>query len=201
MFRRAGQWFEDATRTWSRLKVGIVVALAAIAATLVGVVAGATGVVMTGTEEFCSNACHSMNIPAAEFKDTIHDVNRTGVRATCSDCHIPQHSLVAKLVRKTEAGIRDIYGEITGVINTKEKYEKERHRMAVQVWTDMKRNDSRECRHCHTPAKMDPERQSEAAKKKHEALKTGAMTCIDCHAGIAHSEPDGPGPQELKVAK
>jgi cytochrome c-type protein NapC len=23
------------------------------------------------------------------------------------------------------------------------------------------------------------------------------MTCIDCHYGIAHKEPEGPGPQEL----
>jgi cytochrome c-type protein NapC len=23
------------------------------------------------------------------------------------------------------------------------------------------------------------------------------MTCIDCHFGIAHNEPEGPGPQEL----
>ena len=200
MLRGVGQWLERSTQGWSKLKFAIVAGLVTMAVTVGGVIAGTVGVVMTGTEEFCSTACHSMNIPAAEFKDTIHDVNRTGVRATCSDCHLPHHSVVAKLVKKTEAGIKDIYGEITGVINTKEKYEKERHRMAVQVWTEMKRNDSRECRHCHTTAKMDPERQSEAAKKKHESLKTG-MTCIDCHAGIAHTEPDGPGPQELKIAK
>ena len=195
-----GQWLERKTQGWTKLKLAVVAMFIAGAATFAGVVAGYAGVVMTGTEEFCSNACHSMNIPAAEFKDTIHDVNRTGVRATCSDCHIPHHSVVAMLARKTEAGIRDIYGEITGVISTKEKYEKERHRMAVHVWTDMKRTDSRECRHCHTPAKMDPERQSDAAKAKHAELKSG-MTCIDCHSGIAHSEPDGPGPRELKIAK
>ena len=26
------------------------------------------------------------------------------------------------------------------------------------------------------------------------------MTCIDCHFGIAHKEPEGPGPQEMKAA-
>jgi len=186
---------------WSKLKLGIVVALVTLGGTVLAGIASVAGVVLTGTEEFCSTACHSMNIPAAEFKDTIHDTNRTGVRATCADCHIPHHSVVAMLVTKTKAGIKDIYGEMTGVIDTKEKYEKERYGMAVQVWTVMKQTDSRECRHCHTPAKMNPEKQSETARKKHEALKSGSMTCIDCHFGIAHTEPDGPGPQELKVAK
>ena len=27
--------------------------------------------------------------------------------------------------------------------------------------------------------------------------KTENLTCIDCHFGIAHKEPDGPGPREL----
>jgi len=188
-------------KDWSRLKLGIVVALVAAAATLVAVAGGAAGVVLTGTEQFCTSACHSMSIPAAEFKGTIHDTNRTGVRATCADCHIPHHSVVAMLMTKTQAGIKDVYGEITGVIDTKEKYEKQRYQMAVSVWAVMKQTDSRECRHCHTAAKMDPEKQSEGARKKHEALKTGGATCIDCHFGIAHSEPDGPGPQELKIAK
>jgi cytochrome c-type protein NapC len=188
-------------RDWSKLKLGIVVALVTLGGTVLVGIASVAGVVLTGTEEFCSTACHSMAIPAAEFKDTIHDTNRTGVRATCSDCHIPHHSVVAMLVTKTKAGIKDIYGEMTGVIDTKEKYEKERYGMAVQVWTVMKQSDSRECRHCHTAAKMNPEKQSETARKKHEALKAGGMTCIDCHFGIAHTEPDGPGPQELKIAK
>ena len=201
MFRRTGRWLGRKTQGWSRLKLAIVAMLVAMLATLGGVIAGTAAVVATGTENFCSNACHEMNIPAAEFKSTKHDANRTGVRATCADCHIPHHSVVAMLAEKTRAGTKDIWGHfVTGVIDTKEKYEKERHRMAVSVWTTMKQTDSRECRHCHNAAKMDPDLQSETAKKKHEALKTG-MTCIDCHSGIAHNEPDGPGPQELKIAK
>ena len=27
------------------------------------------------------------------------------------------------------------------------------------------------------------------------------MTCIDCHFGIAHQEPEGPGPQEIDFSK
>ena len=44
---------------------------------------------------------------------------------------------------------------------------------------------------------MDPEKQSEKAKVRHALMKSKGLTCIDCHFGIAHHEPDGPGPQEL----
>ena len=64
----------------------------------------------------------------------------------------------------------------------------------------MKQNDSRECRHCHTTAKMDPEKLSEKAKSRHEKLRTEGLTCIDCHFAIAHAEPNGPGPKELFAA-
>jgi cytochrome c-type protein NapC len=90
---------------------------------------------------------------------------------------------------------------MTGIIDTKEKYEQNRHRMAVREWTRMKANDSQECRNCHTPAAMDPEKQSETARARHAKAKAEQINCIDCHFGIAHTEPDGPGPKELKVAK
>jgi cytochrome c-type protein NapC len=44
---------------------------------------------------------------------------------------------------------------------------------------------------------MDPSLQSAGAQAKHKLMETQGKTCIDCHYGIAHKEPDGPGPQEL----
>ena len=166
-----------------------------------GIVVAANATIhATSTEQFCSNACHELrDNAAAEFKDTIHDKNRTGVRAACADCHIPRE-FVPMMIRKIEAS-REIWGHLTGYIDTKEKYEKARHAMAVREWTRMKKNDSQECRNCHTTAAMDPEKQSETARARHAKAKAEGTTCIDCHFGIAHSEPDGPGPKELKVAK
>jgi cytochrome c-type protein NapC len=137
--------------------------------------------------------------PYAEFKDTIHDKNRAGVRATCSDCHIPRE-LGPKLVRKVEA-MREVYGHFTGMLDTPEKYEKHRYDMAKREWLRYKANDSAECRACHTEAGMSAELQSDRAKSRHAKGKAEGLTCIDCHAGIAHTEPDGPGPMELKVSK
>jgi cytochrome c-type protein NapC len=166
-----------------------------------GIVVAANATIhATSTEQFCSNACHELRDNAAtEFKDTIHDKNRTGVRAHCADCHIPRE-FVPMMIRKMEAS-REIWGHLTGYIDTKEKYEKARHAMAVREWTRMKKNDSQECRNCHTPAAMDPEKQSETARARHAKAKAENTTCIDCHFGIAHTEPDGPGPREIKVAK
>ena len=42
---------------------------------------------------------------------------------------------------------------------------------------------------------------SETARARHAKARAEKTTCIDCHFGIAHTEPDGPGPREIKVAK
>jgi cytochrome c-type protein NapC len=162
-----------------------------------GILAGGmVGVHMTSTEEFCSS-CHANDV-AAEFKDTIHDKNRTGVRATCADCHLPRE-LVPMMVRKVKAA-KEVWGQFTGVINTKEKFEKHRYEMAVSEWTRMKKNNSQECRNCHDLAKA-IEKQSDTARARHEKVIAERTDCIDCHFGIAHTEPDGPGPKEIKVSR
>ena len=155
--------------------------------------------VYANSEQFCAYACHEMTVNvAAEYKGTVHDVNRTGVRATCNDCHVPQDYVPNYLAKL--GLLSDVWGHWTGSINTKEKFEAKRYELAKRVWVYMKENDSRECRHCHTTAKMDPDKQSEKAQKRHEKLRTEGLTCIDCHFAIAHNEPDGPGPQELNAA-
>ena len=39
---------------------------------------------------------------------------------------------------------------------------------------------------------MNNELQSEKARARHEKAKAEGKTCIDCHFGIAHPEPEGP---------
>jgi cytochrome c-type protein NapC len=73
--------------------------------------------------------------------------------------------------------------------------------MAVKEWTRMKANGSRECRNCHHFDAMEADKQSERAQARHTKAKADGTPCIDCHFGIAHNEPDGPGPREIKVAK
>jgi cytochrome c-type protein NapC len=152
--------------------------------------------VYANSEKFCATSCHEMSYLADEHKDTIHDKNRTGMRATCNDCHVP-HGYITNYLAKLNL-FNDYWGHfVTRSIDTKEKFEAKRHELAAKVWVYMKQNDSRECRHCHTTSKMDSEKQTEKAKARHEKLRTEGLTCIDCHFGIAHAEPSGPGPREL----
>jgi cytochrome c-type protein NapC len=160
------------------------------------VIAGAAGLAWTNTEEFCIG-CHEMRSNVyAEFQGTIHDTNRTGVRAICSNCHVP-HEPWPLIKRKIRASM-EVWGHLTGVIDTKEKFEQHRAMLAQRVWRRMKETDSLECRNCHHFDKMDPEKQSEKAKSRHAKGRAENKTCIDCHFGIAHKEPDGPGPSDLK---
>ncbi len=160
--------------------------------------AGAAGLAWTNTEKFCIG-CHEMRDNVyAEYKDTIHDRNRTGVRAICSDCHVPRE--VGPLILRKMRASFELWGHVTGVVDTKEKFEAHRHTLATRVWTRMKETDSLECRNCHHDDAWDQEKQTDRAKARHAKGKAEGLTCIDCHFGIAHKEPEGPGPREMKLA-
>ena len=82
-----------------------------------------------------------------EYKDSIHYTNRTGVRATYPDCHVPKE-WAYKVVRKIQA-TNELLHKALGTIDTPEKFESKRLEIARHVWKAMKDTDSRECRNCH----------------------------------------------------
>ena len=148
-----------------------------------------TVVEATNTEAFCIG-CHEMrNNVYEEYKKTIHYNNRTGVRAVCSDCHVPKE-WGAKMLRKIQAS-RELYGKVTGSVDTREKFEAKRLELAEREWKRMKANNSLECRNCHSMVSMDGEKQKQRARKQHEMAQRDGETCIDCHKGIAHQKPKG----------
>ncbi|OJZ18433.1 MAG: Denitrification system component NirT [Thiobacillus sp. 65-29] len=148
-----------------------------------------TGMEATNTLEFCVS-CHEMRDNVyQEYKQTIHYSNRTGVRAVCSDCHVPR-DWTHKIIRKVQAS-KELYGKVMGTIATKEKFEAKRLELARNEWKRMKAADSRECRNCHSFDGMNTEVQKTRARKQHEMAVEDKMTCIDCHKGIAHKKPEG----------
>ena len=162
---------------------------------LLGLVVGAIAVIgtevmvhVTGTDEFCGAACHSMQWVAKEHRQSIHGANRTGMRATCHDCHIPRE-YPELLWYKAVAGTKDVIGEMRGIISTEEKFKKERMRMAGQVWTEYKANDSRACRGCHQFSKEVLAKQQEMVRPIHAPVLEGKATCIECHKGVGHVAP------------
>jgi nitrate/TMAO reductase-like tetraheme cytochrome c subunit len=170
-------------------KIGLLVIGAVIGAALI--ISIPVGVNATGTNEFCVS-CHEMKIPEKEYLESKHAVNASGVVAECHDCHIP-HSYPQKLFVKAKAGIKDAYGHITGVIDTPEKYEAKRKEMAETEWARMRANDSAECRHCHQIVfdEKSLALQKKSGARDHRKGMEKGKTCIDCHTGLVHEEPEG----------
>ena len=144
---------------------------------------------LMNTEAFCTG-CHEMREnPFPDLKRTIHYSNRSGVRAMCSNCHVP-HDWTDKIARKMQAS-KEVWGKIFGSIDTREKFLDKRLELAQHEWARLKANNSLECRNCHDYDFMDFTRQSPRASNMHSRyLGRGEKTCIDCHKGIAHQLPD-----------
>jgi len=168
---------------------------------LIGVILGivlwggfSAGMEATNTEAFCIS-CHEMEVNVyAEYLDTNHYVNRTGVRAICSDCHVPREG-IAKFVRKLRAS-KDVYHHLLGTVDTPEKFDAKRMRLAGYVWRILKDTDSRECRNCHEALSMDYDKQEPRSARRHEQAEGEGLTCIDCHKGIAHRLPAAYDPEK-----
>ncbi len=193
MFKLIRRYFTVLSRPARYISLGVL--------TVSGFVAGVlfwggfnTALELTNTEKFCIG-CHEMRTNVyAELQGTIHFTNRSGVRAKCSDCHVP-HNWTDKMARKMQAS-KEVWGKVFGTIDTPEKFADMRRQLAENEWKRMKANDSLECRNCHQFEFMDFTRQSKRAVDAHSTyLARGEKTCIDCHKGIAHRLPDMTGVQ------
>jgi cytochrome c-type protein NapC len=147
------------------------------------------GLAYTNEMEFCVS-CHTMETNYKEYQETPHYKNQSGVQATCADCHVPKE-FVPKMITKVIAA-KDVYHEIIGTIDTPEKFEKHRWAMASRVWKKMEASDSQTCRSCHDFKDMDLSEQGRSARSRHSKAEEKGQTCIDCHTGVAHEEPDEP---------
>jgi cytochrome c-type protein NapC len=114
--------------------------------------------------------CHSQQ--ASEFKASVHYINRSGVQAGCNNCH---------------AGKKHKDG-----INSSKVVKKPRIEMAASEWKRLKKNNSKECKTCHSPMAMDLAKQEPRSVARHEkSFDAGNTSCVNCHQGISHYLPDG----------
>jgi len=141
----------------------------------------------TNKEAFCIS-CHEMQENVfKEYQNTVHYTNRTGVRATCPDCHVPKE-WGPKMIRKIQAS-NEVFHHLLGSVDTPEKFREKRAQLAQNEWKRMKANDSKECRNCHNYDYMDYAEQGKRAAQEHPVAFGEGKTCIDCHKGIAHALP------------
>lgn len=141
----------------------------------------------TSSTEFCIS-CHSMETTVyQEYKQSAHYSNSFGVRVQCRDCHIPEvypDKLIAKVI-----AVKDVWHEMLGTIDTKEKFEARRLHMAKRVWAKMERTESRECKACHLFDAMIIEDQGRRARRSHPVAQKDGQHCIQCHKGVVHELP------------
>ena len=152
-----------------------------------------TALELTNTETFCTS-CHEMHDNVfQELKQTIHFTNRSGVRASCPDCHVP-HEWTAQ-DRPQDAGVEGGLGqdlrhdqharEVRG-----QAARAGRARMGAAQGQRLAWNAAT----ATASNSMDFTRQSARAAQTHGTLlASGERTCIDCHKGIAHRLPDMAG--------
>ena len=145
---------------------------------------------LANTESYCLS-CHEMQGNSFdELQETVHYSNRTGVRATCPDCHVPSE-WTHKVVRKVTATLRELPAHWSGKLDTEEKFEANRLTMAMREWKRMFDSGSRECKNCHDSISMDLAKQEPRSADRHEKAAAEGKSCIECHKGIAHHLPAG----------
>lgn len=181
-------FLKKAWRTFSRPSVHISLGVLTLGGFIAGVIFWGgfnTALEATNTEEFCVG-CHAENV-APEYAGTIHDKNRSGVRATCPDCHVP-HEWTAKISRKIQAS-KEVFAHFAGFIDTPEKFEDRRIILAQHEWDRFSANKSLECRNCHDYDGMDFSKMSPTARVQMKNAAERDQSCVDCHKGIAHHLP------------
>jgi cytochrome c-type protein NapC len=140
------------------------------------------------TDAFCTS-CHEMRQPYQELQRSVHYSNVLGIQASCGNCHVPP-AFLPGLWRHIQA-YAEVWGHLRGELNTPAKYEANRLQLAQKIWSELKSNDSAECRSCHTASAMNFAKQPPMAASSHQSMAKDGMTCIDCHQGVAHTLPQG----------
>ena len=122
-----------------------------------------------------------------EYKRTIHYSNhRTGVRATCPDCHVP--GLDAQDDPQDQAS-QICTARSWGTIDTRESSSPPSDLARTRVAAH---EGQRFARMPQLPqSRRHERRRAEAARPQTAETPKNNATCIDCHKGIAHHKPQG----------
>jgi len=144
---------------------------------------------LTNTETFCVSCHEHYEFNYKEYTASKHYSNESGVRAICTDCHVPEE-WAYKVMRKVFV-LNELYYHAIGSLSTREKFEAKRLTMAERVWQSMEGSDSRECRNCHHYDSMNFKYQDGVAVRQHSLAKERGVTCIVCHRGLVHHIPSG----------
>ena len=142
----------------------------------------------TNREAFCIS-CHEMKENVyVEYRNTIHYQNRTGVRATCPDCHVPKE-WGPKIVRKIQAS-NEVLHKVLGSIDTPEKFNAKRAAAGpARVGPHEAQRQPGVPQLPQLRLRWTTPSRTGAPRPRTSRRFNAGQTCIDCHKGIAHTLP------------
>jgi len=119
------------------------------------------------------------------YQQSAHRMNVVGVMASCADCHVPANNWFVETYSHVVDGIRDGFAEYTSHFDDPAVWKARLPVLAQRVRDEMTREDGRTCRRCHDASQIHPA--SPAGQSAHAMLASGNVTCVNCHANIAHA--------------
>jgi nitrate/TMAO reductase-like tetraheme cytochrome c subunit len=141
---------------------------------------------LTSTEDFCTS-CHSMELVAQPYRQSVHYKPPSGVRASCGDCHVSRGLLSATLDHAI--GAKDLFKQLFGpeynnpVVSAVHLPDAA---FAAREW--FRKRDSATCRACHLQAIISGRRADTLGVHQQDAR---GKTCIDCHINLVHRKVPG----------
>lgn len=145
---------------------------------------GSTGLDYFESDTFCTS-CHVMDDIAAQWRESNHYANASGVKAGCADCHVTP-GVVGSFRSKFRALHEELWPWLRG-LDTPEEMAERRVEQAESVWAHLRATDSASCRSCHQMGEATLALQSTRARSQHRDAEADGDTCIDCHDdGVAH---------------
>ena len=171
-----------------KLKLPLFITRHVLFALVIGGVAGSLFILfliefdhVTSTEEFCTT-CHSMELAAEPYRQSVHYNPASGVRASCGDCHVSENVLAATWDHVM--GAKDLFHQIFGpdyddpVINSLHLPEAA---FAARRW--FKENNSATCKRCHVQGAIKGTRPDTLLIHQEDAE---GKTCVECHYNLVH---------------
>lgn len=135
----------------------------------------------TSSEQFCT-ACHSMELSAEPYRQSLHYLPTSGVRADCGDCHVSPG--VFSATRDHIAGGKDLFKQLFGV-NYDDPVINKLHlpeaAFSAREW--FRKNDSHTCKRCHLQEAIVGKRANTLAIHQEDAK---GKSCVDCHINLVH---------------
>ena len=148
---------------------------------------------LTSSEEFCTS-CHSMELAAQPYRESVHYNPASGVRASCGDCHVSEG--VFSATWDHIRGTKDLFKQLFGpqydnpVVNLLHLPE-----AAFNARKWFKARDSATCRRCHLQEAINGRRANTLDVHLEDAK---GKSCIDCHINLVHRKV--PGEKSFKPA-